>query len=117
MATKKEEHLYSILFFRITYSLSIYFLKKSGILIDCSFTPLVTGLDCCIDGAVPPIGLAVVLPSYEGTVLFAPSPEGRIDPTFCCPSNLAFNFDELPPTLCKPVAITVIVASSDLESS
>ena len=101
-----------------------YFLKKSGILIDCSLTLLEVVLGWIV-GDGPPIG-RVPAGALVPALLIAPpsigirltiSPEGRMDPIFCCPSSLALSLEELPPTLCKPVAITVIVASSDLESS
>ena len=96
---------------------TLYFLKKSGILIDCSFTVPDGVLGCCSVGIVPPVVLgATVLPTAlfsKSTLLLTISPDGRIEPTFCCPSSLAFSLEELPPTLCSPVAITVMVASSD----
>lgn len=48
-----------------------YFLKKSGIFIDCSFTLLVGVLGASNDGLVPPTGLlgaAVVPPPFVGAM-------------------------------------------------
>ena len=89
---------------------------------DCSFTVL-DGVRGCKVGIVPPCGLADVcglaadtlLPSLSRRLLTVDSPDGRIDPTFCCPSNLAFNFDALPPTLCS--FYSGLVGGSDFASS
>ena len=94
----------------------VYFLKKSGILIDCSFTLLVGVLGTSSVGDVPPAGFLGIAPP-------AAFPFGEIIPmsicgacaaldciflskTPCCPmpvtfwlSNLDFNFEALPPTL------------------
>ena len=98
-----------------------YFLKKSGILMDCSFTLLEGVLGCCMVGMVPPCGLSgisdwILLSGFAECATweeFRPaaeevaaervgetiSPDGRMDPIFCCPSSLAFSLEALPPTL------------------
>ena len=47
--------------------LIFYFLKKSGILMDCSFTLLVGVLGVSSEGVVPPIGRFSPLPLLVGT--------------------------------------------------
>ena len=72
--TTKKESKKLIRFFdsfihSILYSnMNSYFLKKSGILIDCSFTRLVGVLGVSMEGDVPPTVQALELPAGEPAV-------------------------------------------------